>query len=116
MPRKVLAQVRVRCNRLAHPQRRKITNGRPHVRVIVLAIAVVTVPPRARVIGPVAIAAPIVRVAIVVVRWRAVQVVLGVPATIADLYDPEKMPEDLRRAHEANDEVLERIYIGRHFR
>jgi hypothetical protein len=38
------------------------------------------------------------------------------PATIADLYDPEKMPEDLRRAHEANDEVLERIYIGRRFR
>ncbi len=38
------------------------------------------------------------------------------PATIADLYDPEKMPEDLRRAHDANDEVLERIYIGRRFR
>lgn len=38
------------------------------------------------------------------------------PATIADLYDPEKMPDDLRRAHEENDEVLERIYIGRHFR
>lgn len=38
------------------------------------------------------------------------------PATIADLYNPENMPEDLRRAHEANDEVLERIYIGRRFR
>ena len=38
------------------------------------------------------------------------------PATIADLYDPENMPDDLRRAHEANDEVLERIYIGRRFR
>jgi hypothetical protein len=38
------------------------------------------------------------------------------PATIADLYDPEKMPENLRRAHEANDEVLERIYIGRRFK
>lgn len=38
------------------------------------------------------------------------------PATIADLYDPETMPEDLRRAHERNDEVLERIYIGRRFR
>ena len=38
------------------------------------------------------------------------------PATIADLYDPEAMPEDLRRAHEENDEVLERIYIGRRFR
>jgi hypothetical protein len=38
------------------------------------------------------------------------------PATMADLYDPEKMPDDLRRAHDANDEVLERIYIGRRFR
>ena len=38
------------------------------------------------------------------------------PATIADLYDPEKMPEDLRQAHEHNDEVLERIYIGRRFK
>ncbi len=38
------------------------------------------------------------------------------PATIADLYDPERMPEDLRAAHERNDEVLERIYIGRRFR
>jgi hypothetical protein len=38
------------------------------------------------------------------------------PATIADLYDPEVMPADLRAAHERNDEVLERIYIGRRFR
>ena len=38
------------------------------------------------------------------------------PATIADLYDPETMPEDLRAAHDRNDEVLERIYIGRRFR
>ncbi|PJO21641.1 class I SAM-dependent DNA methyltransferase [Burkholderia glumae] len=38
------------------------------------------------------------------------------PATIADLYDPDRMPEDLARAHERNDEVLERIYIGRRFR
>ncbi len=38
------------------------------------------------------------------------------PKTIADLYEPEEMPDDLRRAHEANDEVLERIYIGRRFR
>lgn len=38
------------------------------------------------------------------------------PATIADLYDPESMPENLRMAHERNDEVLERIYIGRRFR
>ena len=38
------------------------------------------------------------------------------PATIADLYDPDNMPDDLRAAHERNDEVLERIYIGRRFR
>ncbi len=38
------------------------------------------------------------------------------PATIADLYDPETMPENLRAAHDRNDEVLERIYIGRRFR
>ena len=38
------------------------------------------------------------------------------PATIADLYAPDAMPENLRRAHDRNDEVLERIYIGRRFR
>jgi len=38
------------------------------------------------------------------------------PATIADLYDADNMPADLRQAHERNDEVLERIYIGRRFR
>lgn len=38
------------------------------------------------------------------------------PATIADLYDSDNMPENLRHAHERNDEVLERIYIGRRFR
>ena len=38
------------------------------------------------------------------------------PATIADLYDPEKMPGDLCAAHDRNDEVLERIYIGRRFK
>jgi hypothetical protein len=38
------------------------------------------------------------------------------PATIADLYDPDAMPTDLREAHERNDEVLERIYIGRRFK
>ncbi|MBK6973137.1 MAG: class I SAM-dependent DNA methyltransferase [Sterolibacteriaceae bacterium] len=38
------------------------------------------------------------------------------PATIADLYDPDTMPENLRQAHEHNDEVLERIYIGRRFK
>ena len=38
------------------------------------------------------------------------------PATIAELYDPEAMPDNLRAAHERNDEVLERIYIGRRFK
>jgi hypothetical protein len=38
------------------------------------------------------------------------------PATIADLYDPLTMPENLRQAHERNDEVIERIYIGRRFK
>lgn len=38
------------------------------------------------------------------------------PKTIADLYKPDEMPEDLRAAHERNDEVLERIYIGRRFK
>jgi len=42
------------------------------------------------------------------------------PASIADLYEVKdgesKMPADLREAHERNDEVLERIYIGRRFR
>ena len=39
-----------------------------------------------------------------------------VPSSIADLYDPDAMPADLRAAHERNDETLERIYIGRRFR
>ncbi len=38
------------------------------------------------------------------------------PATIADLYDPDAMPDNLRAAHERNDEALERIYLGRRFR
>lgn len=42
------------------------------------------------------------------------------PKTIADLYEVKDgenlMPDDLRRAHEKNDEVLERIYIGRKFK
>jgi hypothetical protein len=38
------------------------------------------------------------------------------PASIADLYEADSMPTDLREAHERNDEVLERIYIGRRFR
>ncbi len=38
------------------------------------------------------------------------------PKTIADLYKPEDMPDDLRAAHDRNDETLERIYIGRRFK
>ena len=38
------------------------------------------------------------------------------PATIADLYVPDDMPANLRQAHALNDEVLERIYIGRRFK
>jgi hypothetical protein len=41
------------------------------------------------------------------------------PATIADMYDPNRMDAEfplVRAAHERNDEVLERIYIGRRFR
>jgi hypothetical protein len=38
------------------------------------------------------------------------------PATIAELYNPDEMPDDLRAAHERNDEVIERIYIGRRFK
>ena len=38
------------------------------------------------------------------------------PATIADLYKPDDMPDNLRAAHDRNDEVLERIYIGRRFK
>ncbi len=38
------------------------------------------------------------------------------PATIAGLYKPGAMPENLRAAHDRNDETLERIYIGRRFK
>jgi hypothetical protein len=38
------------------------------------------------------------------------------PITIGILYDEDTMPADLRAAHERNDEVLERIYIGRRFK
>ena len=38
------------------------------------------------------------------------------PSTIAELYDPGKMPDELRAAHDRNDETLERIYIGRRFK
>jgi len=38
------------------------------------------------------------------------------PAALATLYQPGKMPENLRAAHERNDGALERICIGRRFR
>ena len=38
------------------------------------------------------------------------------PATIAEIYDPEKVPDNLRATHERNDEALERIHVGRQFR
>ena len=38
------------------------------------------------------------------------------PATLAELYDPDLMPPNLREAHDRNDETLERIYIGRRFK
>lgn len=41
------------------------------------------------------------------------------PATIAEMYDPDRMDAEfplVREAHERNDETLERIYIGRRFK
>ena len=41
------------------------------------------------------------------------------PATIADMYDPDRMDTEfplVRQAHNRNDETLERIYIGRKFK
>ncbi|MGB3536205.1 MAG: DNA methyltransferase, partial [Microcoleaceae cyanobacterium] len=41
------------------------------------------------------------------------------PATIADMYDPKRMDNEfplVREAHDRNDEILERIYIGRRFK
>lgn len=38
------------------------------------------------------------------------------PKTIAELYKPNEMPDNLRYAHDRNDETLERIYIGRRFK
>ena len=38
------------------------------------------------------------------------------PATIADLYKSDTMPENLRAAHNENDRILEEIYIGRRFK
>jgi hypothetical protein len=41
------------------------------------------------------------------------------PATIADMYAPDRMDSEfplVRAAHDRNDETLERIYIGRRFK
>ena len=35
--------------------------------------------------------------------------------TLAELYDPDKMPEDLLEAHKLNDEAVERCYRARPF-
>jgi hypothetical protein len=35
---------------------------------------------------------------------------------MSDLYKPEDMPDILRKAHEINDQIIERIYIGRVFK
>ena len=35
------------------------------------------------------------------------------PSTIAELYNHEGMPEELREVHRRNDELVERIYFGR---
>ncbi|MBI1339449.1 class I SAM-dependent DNA methyltransferase [bacterium] len=36
-------------------------------------------------------------------------------ATLADLYDPDTMPADLRAAHRANDRAVDRLYRARRF-
>jgi very-short-patch-repair endonuclease len=41
------------------------------------------------------------------------------PATISDMYNPNRMDSEfplVREAHDRNDEILERIYIGRRFK
>ncbi len=38
------------------------------------------------------------------------------PMTIAQMYAAGSMPENLAEAHEANEEIVDRIYIGRRFR
>jgi hypothetical protein len=41
------------------------------------------------------------------------------PATIAEMYDPNRMDTEfplVRQAHQKNDEIIERIYIGRRFK
>ena len=38
------------------------------------------------------------------------------PKSISDLYSSENMPINIRNAHKQNDELIERIYIGRKFK
>jgi len=41
------------------------------------------------------------------------------PTLIADMYDPNRMDQEfplVREAHNRNDEIIERIYIGRRFK
>ncbi len=41
------------------------------------------------------------------------------PATIAHMYDPDRMDTEfplVQEAHDRNDEILERIYSGRRFK
>ena len=35
--------------------------------------------------------------------------------TLAELYDPDKMPEGLRKAHRQNDEIIEKCYRSKPF-
>ena len=36
--------------------------------------------------------------------------------TLADMYDPDKMPDDLREAHNENDNLVDRLYKNTGFR
>ena len=38
------------------------------------------------------------------------------PSSISELYDSGNMPKDLEEAHLKNDEIIERIYLGREFK
>ena len=77
-------------------------------------------------IGSVAFVAPwlLAGFAVLPILWWLLRAVPPAPGRrvfpgvrlLLGLRDPEKMPENLRHAHEHNDEVLERIYIGRRFK
>ena len=40
---------------------------------------------------------------------------LGAIFTLADLYDPDKMPEDLRKAHQELDAAVDKLYRRKPF-